>query len=647
MNETPQRTSSRDDAGADKTKIFIVDDHYLVRQGLRAALEAEEDMFVIGEADSGEAALAQLLEVTTDVVLMDITMPGIDGIETLRRLRQRQPDLKVLMLTSHENEYVEPAIEAGASGYLLKRAGRLELANAIREVCMGGMPLDPQVTKALLRRPQNTISQSGTSPSIQQDSDKASAYKVEPRIEAYDLDQPAIQDPERVMEDADIPPRAPAEPSRPPLKSRMSEIITLPGMASEVMNLDRSDASRGRNMKARSRWLAEDQGGSPVIRAVELIIESAIAEGASDVHIEPQEGHLQIRVRVDGTLRSEQKLPTEIHQSLVSRIKVMANMDISEHRIPQDGQFTYYFDGRDVDFRVATIDTNHGEMVVMRLLDKTMSFLRLADIAFRPDILELYRSQLAAPYGMVLVSGPTGSGKTTSLYASLSEYDPSERKIMTVEDPIEYKMPGINQVQVNRQAGMTFSTGLRGILRLDPDVILVGEVRDSETADTAVQAALTGHIVLSSIHANDAAGALLRLVDLGVEPFLINSAVTCSLAQRLVRKPCAHCKITATASVPEIQAYNREINDARTEFEYGAGCEICGYTGYLGRVAVFELLLITDDIRELVMNRATASQIRHQAIQEGMVSMSRDAMLKAQGNLTNPGEVIRKVFTRV
>jgi general secretion pathway protein E len=265
----------------------------------------------------------------------------------------------------------------------------------------------------------------------------------------------------------------------------------------------------------------------------------------------------------------------------------------------------------------------------------------------QPDILELYCSILEAPYGMVLASGPTGSGKTTSLYASLGHFDPKDTKIMTVEDPIEYKVPGISQIQVNRQAGMTFSTGLRGILRLDPDVILVGEVRDAETAEISVQAALTGHMVLSSIHANDAAGALLRLVDLGVEPFLVNSAVMCSIAQRLVRKPCVHCKRPVSRPEPEIRLMAKELGEERREFEYGAGCDACGHTGYLGRVPVFEMLLMTDAVRELVMKRAPASEIRLQAITEGMTSMTKDAALKVRDNLTTPSEIIRKVSTRV
>ena len=386
-------------------------------------------------------------------------------------------------------------------------------------------------------------------------------------------------------------------------------IVASPGISGKMMRANLPAVSRGTSLKARSRWVSEAGQASPIIRAVETIIEGAIAEGASDIHLEPQEEELVVRYRIDGILRQAQILPVGIHQSLISRVKVMANMDISEHRVPQDGQFTYSIQGHDVDFRVASIDTNHGEMVVMRLLDKSVSFLQLSEIAMRPDILELYYSILEAPYGMVLASGPTGFDKTTSLYASLRHFDHKDTKIMTVEDPIEYKIPGISQIQVNRQAGATFSTGLRGILRLDPDVILVGEVRDSETAEIAVQAALTGHMVLSSIHANDAAGALLRLVNLGVEPFLVNSAVMCSIAQRLVRKPCVHCKRPVPRPEPEVRLFSKELGEERKEFEYGAGCDACGNTGYLGRVPVFELFMVTDAIRELVMKRAPASEI--------------------------------------
>ena len=470
---------------------------------------------------------------------------------------------------------------------------------------------------------------------------------MEQRIDGYDLNQQVTLAPDFGNEEAEEESSARTGLLRLLGNDSIPEVVTSPGISGKIMQANLSGVSRGTSLKAKSRWVSEIGQASPIIRAVETIIEGAIAEVASDIHIEPQEEELVIRIRVDGILRQNQILPVGIRQSLVSRIKVMANMDISEHRAPQDGQFTYSFEEHDVDIRVASIDTSHGEMVVMRLLDKSVSFLQLSEIAIRPDILDLYYSVLAAPYGMVLASGPTGSGKTTSLYASLRHFDPNDSKIMTVEDPIEYKIPGISQIQVNRQAGMTFGTGLRGILRLDPDVILVGEVRDSETAEIAVQAALTGHMVLSSIHANDAAGALLRLVDLGVEPFLVNSSVICSIAQRLVRKICVHCKRLVPGPEPEVRLFSRELGEERKEFEYGAGCDACGYTGYSGRVPVFELLMVTDAIRELVMKRAPASEIKLQAISEGMTSMTKDAALKIKDNLTTPSEILRKVSTRV
>lgn len=319
-------------------------------------------------------------------------------------------------------------------------------------------------------------------------------------------------------------------------------------------------------------------------------------------------------------------------------------MNIADHIRPQDGQFSLESKGRAIDIRVATINTVKGETAVLRLLDKSLAALALSQLGFLPESQECFEQVLMTPYGMLLISGPTGAGKTTTLYAAVNSLDRVSRNIITIEDPVEYHFSDINQIQVNTRAGLTFASGLRSIVRLDPDVILVGEIRDSETSQIAIQSALTGHLVLSSVHANDTVGVLFRLIDLDVEPFLICSGVIGIVAQRMVRRVCPHCARKVTAPVTEQIAYRREMNEERTEFLYGAGCEACVYTGYLGRTGIFEILTMTDKIKQMVVNRATSAEIRAQAIKDGMVSIGHDGMLKAKAGVTTPYEVMRNAY---
>jgi general secretion pathway protein E len=384
---------------------------------------------------------------------------------------------------------------------------------------------------------------------------------------------------------------------------------------------------------------------APVVRAVDMLLTQALKERASDIHIVPQEDHVMVRFRIDGILHDAVSLPHEVHSALLTRIKVMASMNIAERRRSQDGQFSATVTDRDVDFRVATIGTNHGEMAVMRVLDKSLSLIQLPELGMPPSALEIYQKAIESPYGMIMISGPTGSGKTTTLYASVGQLNAKELNIMTIEDPVEYEFAGVRQIQVNRAAEITFATGLRAIMRLDPDVILVGEIRDAETASTAIQAALTGHLVLTSIHANDAAGAIVRLLDFGVEPFLVTSAVIAAMSQRLVRKVCPYCRETRPASVAEAMAYQQETGEEKTEFAYGAGCSFCSHTGFLGRIGVFELIPMSDKIRRLVNQQAGAMEVKQQAVEDGLVTMRRDGMLKVKEGITTPREVIRNVFT--
>lgn len=383
---------------------------------------------------------------------------------------------------------------------------------------------------------------------------------------------------------------------------------------------------------------------APVVRALDLLIKEAIKNRASDIHIEPEGDRLLVRYRIDGVLNEAMTLPISVHPALISRLKILANMNIADHR-PQDGQFSTQIEGKDVDIRVATIYTTHGEMGVLRVLDKSFAALTLSELGFLPNNLQQYEQMMKSPFGMILISGPTGSGKTTSLYASINHLDNKSRKIITVEDPVEYKFRGISQIQVSPRAGLTFASGLRAIMRHDPDVILVGEIRDSETAEIAVQAALTGHLVLSSVHANNSVGAIFRLLDLGIGPFLVTSALVGVVAQRMVRKVCPYCQQSMPAPTEPQLAYNDEVGEKRIEFIYGTGCNSCANTGYLGRTAVFEILTMSEAIRTSLLTGASSDQIMSLAKKEGMATMWRDGMLKVKAGITTPDEVLRSVFS--
>jgi len=385
---------------------------------------------------------------------------------------------------------------------------------------------------------------------------------------------------------------------------------------------------------------------APISKALTLIIDEAIKSRASDIHIQPEEDCVRIRYRIDGTLHEKHILPLQTAVPLISRIKILAKMNIADHHRPQDGQLSVKPKDRPaIDIRVGTIPIINGEMAALRLLDKSKAVMTLTQLGFRPDSLKRYEEMLQVPYGMILVTGPTGAGKTTTLYASLNGLDRKGRNILTIEDPVEYHFKNINQIQVNARAGLTFAAGLRSILRLDPDVILVGEIRDAETANIAVQSALTGHLVLSSIHANDSVGVISRLLDLGVEPFLIASALVGVVAQRMGRRVCPACAEMTGVSVVEQHAYTRETGEERKEFLIGKGCKSCSDTGYQGRIGFFEIMKISENIRSMILERANTTNIREQAVKEGMIALIKDGMLKAKDNITNPAEVLRNAYT--
>ena len=361
--------------------------------------------------------------------------------------------------------------------------------------------------------------------------------------------------------------------------------------------------------------LLEASDDAPIIRMLNALLTQAARDEASDIHIEPYERHSSVRFRIDGTLREVVQPNRALHAALISRLKIMAELDIAEKRLPQDGRISLRLGSRAVDVRVSTLPSAHGERAVLRLLDKSQARLTLEAVGMQGRVLQQIDQLITQPHGILLVTGPTGSGKTTSLYAALQRLDAGRSNIMTVEDPIEYELPGVGQTQVNAKIDLTFAKALRAILRQDPDVIMIGEIRDFETAQIAIQASLTGHLVLATLHTNDAASAVTRLTDMGIEPFLLSSSLLGVLAQRLVRKRCTHC--------------------------HGAGCEHCGHTGYAGRTGIFELLVASDEIRSQIHNRAAESELRATALSQGMVLMHSDGQRLVDAGITSAEELLR------
>jgi len=384
---------------------------------------------------------------------------------------------------------------------------------------------------------------------------------------------------------------------------------------------------------------------APVVQVVQLMITQGLRDRASDIHIEPQGDRIRVRYRVDGALHEVLDLPGSMGPAIVSRVKIMAGMNIVERRRPQDGQISLEIEGRALDIRVATTSVVSGEKVVMRLLDKSRPIFRLSQLGMAADVAERYSALLHSPYGMVICSGPTGSGKTTTLYGSLSEINTPERNIMTIEDPVEYTIPSINQIQINVQAGVTFAGGLKSILRQDPDVILVGEIRDAETARIAVQSALTGHFVLSSLHATDSVAGLHRLLDMGIESFLVASSITAVMSQRLLRRVCENCKENYDLPPQEmalLQSMGGRVPESG--FVRGAGCNFCTQTGYLERIGVYEMMPVSDGIRELILDRASHDDVRKLARSEGMRTLQEESVHLVEAGVTNLAEVLRTIY---
>ena len=382
------------------------------------------------------------------------------------------------------------------------------------------------------------------------------------------------------------------------------------------------------------RDLAQEKG---IIQLVNLLMSNAVKDRASDIHVEPGELSVRVRYRIDGLLYEKETLPARMYSAVTSRIKLLSQMNIAERRLPQDGRINVTVAGKAIDIRVSTIPTIYGESIVMRLLDKETSFITLEEIGFDRTLLDIYEEVIKKPYGMILITGPTGSGKSTTLYASLAEINSLDKKIITVEEPVEYLMQGITQIQVRPKIGLTFANGLRHIVRQDPDVIMVGEIRDMETASIGIHASLTGHLLFSTLHTNDAPGAITRLMDMGVENYLVASTLICVMAQRLVRRICQHCKVKQDVSEDVLKKFNSSVKEVWA----GSGCEYCSGTGYRGRVGIFEVLPVGEDIRELIMARATVKEIKDKAIALGMRTLREDGIEKVKRGMTTIGEVLR------
>ena len=417
-------------------------------------------------------------------------------------------------------------------------------------------------------------------------------------------------------------------------------------LVSRIDSLEESEKGDAKDEEAADE-LADLASGAPVIKLVNLVIANAIVASASDIHIEPFEKEVYVRYRIDGILHQMEAPPLKMHASIISRIKIMARLDIAEKRLPQDGRMRTRIGGKDIDMRVSIIPTVYGESAVLRILDRSSVTVEIEKLGFPEAELEGLKGIISKPYGMLLVTGPTGSGKTTTLYAALEKINTTDRKIITIEDPVEYQLQGVNQIQVRPNIGLSFQDGLRSIVRQDPDVIMVGEIRDVETAEIAIQAALTGHMVFSTVHTNDSAGAITRLLDMGVEHYLISSALVGALAQRLVRILCKSCRKPYTPDKETLKMVTGKATGTGETLYREAGCPECSNTGYRGRIGIYELLNIDDEIRNLILSKTSSHLIKEKARERGMSTLRDDGWKKVREGLTTVSEVVRVTTAEV
>ncbi|MBU1006762.1 MAG: type II secretion system ATPase GspE [Candidatus Omnitrophica bacterium] len=471
----------------------------------------------------------------------------------------------------------------------------------------------------------------------------ARKHKVIPVFKIGDTLTVAMSDPKDVMAIDNLARKSKCEiepvlSGEGAILNAIDQYYGVTGSVDEVIKgIDKEKKKTGINAELNIKELTEMAEEPPVIKLVNLIIMQAVKDGASDVHVEPEESALKVRFRVDGLLHEMFSPPKHLEPAFISRIKILSGIDISEKRKPQDGRFNIKLENRNVDMRVSTFPTIYGENIVIRILDKGAILVNLDKLGFSEEVKGQFKASIKRPHGIVLVTGPTGSGKTTTLYSALTSIDSEEKNIITIEDPVEYHLGRIRQSQINPKAGLTFASGLRSILRQDPDVIMVGEIRDKETAEIAVQAALTGHLVFSTLHTNDASGALARLMDMGIESFLISSSIVGILAQRLVRKICPKCAHSYTPSGEVLKG----LGIGSKELSRGKGCNFCKNTGYKGRIGIFEFLVINEDIKNLIIAKASSDSIKKKAVELGMKTLRDDGLDKVLKGITTADEVIK------
>ncbi len=468
----------------------------------------------------------------------------------------------------------------------------------------------------------------------------AKKYRLIPLFKVGDVITVAMVDPFDVMalDEVRSKSKCDVEPMVATSKEIDQAIVQYYGVAGSVEDIIKSMGPTKEKAPAAGPVIPEEE--APVMKLVNLLINRAVADNASDIHLEPTEKNIRIRYRMDGILHDVSTAPIYLNASIVTRVKVMAKMDIAESRVPQDGRFELRIDSKAVDVRVSSYPTIYGEALVLRLLDKSSILIGLEELGYSPGNLQKFEEVVKRPYGIILVTGPTGSGKTTTLYSALNFIVKPAINIMTIEDPVEYELAGVRQAQVNVKAGLEFANALRSMLRQDPDVILVGEIRDLETARVAIQSALTGHLVFSTLHTNDAPGALTRLTDMGVEPFLTSSALACAIAQRLVRTICSRCKVPVTPSKDLLARIGFDPEKEYT-FYHGKGCKACRGTGYKGRTAIAEILVMNEQLQNLVMNKASTQEIKQAAVAAGMKTLREDGLQKVLDGITTIEEVLR------
>ena len=571
---------------------------------------------------------------------------------------------------SHREDTLEPIVRS-------QRTSKLRLGDILKEM---GLATDEQVESAISRQKETrkrlgqlliedgVITELDLSKALAQKFGVSfldlTATKFDPAATAY-IDEKLARRygavPVRFLEDSTLlvamidPQNLPAQedlaiitgfPIQPAIASEEDVFGAIAQIYRERAEVDRSSEVAGDDEESITD-IRDATEEAPIVKLVNSVIAQSVDDAASDIHFEPQAKELVVRFRVDGVLHEIMSIPRRMQSGVLSRLKIMAELDIAERRVPQDGRIGLVVGGKPIDMRVATLPTVYGEKIVMRLLDKTNVMLDLEDLGFAPKALKRFRKSFTRPYGAILVTGPTGSGKSTTLYAALNILNNPEKNIITVEDPVEYRLTGINQVQVNTRAGMTFAAALRSILRCDPDIVMIGEIRDRETALIAIESALTGHLVLSTLHTNDAPGALSRLTEMGIEPFLTSSAVDAVLAQRLARRLCTQCKepYTATKEMLRKNDFPPEVCDRDDVVLYRAkGCSRCNNTGYKGRLGLYEVMIVSEAIRRLTVERKSADEIGRVAAAEGMKSLREDGIVKVLLGMTSVEEIARVII---